>query len=69
LEFIQQSLDFQDEFDKHSLSLLGLSELNLTYEELMEKNHLLKKKDCKNIALHLSNECLSCGDERVKKKV
>ena len=38
LEFIQQSLDFQDEFDKHSLSLLGLNDLNLTYEDLIAKN-------------------------------
>ena len=38
LEFIQQSLDFQDEFDKHSFSLIGLNDLNITYEDLVQKD-------------------------------
>ena len=76
LEFIQQSLDFQDEFDKHSLSLLGLNDLNLTYEDLMSKDKSVIKGQSgrlndatKSIAVRLSNECMSCGDERMKKKV
>lgn len=43
LEFIQQSLDFQDEYDRHSLSLLGLNELNLTYEDLIAQNKEAEK--------------------------
>ena len=44
-----------------------MNDLNLTYEDLVEKNHQSKKQE--NIALNLSNECLSCGDERIKKKI
>ena len=44
-----------------------MNELNLTYEDLMDKNHNAKKQG--NVALSVSNECLNCGDERIKKKI
>ena len=85
LEFIQQSIDFQDEFDKHSFSLIGLNDLNITYEDLLQKDQDAKQKIDKshqnffkkektkdgntNLALLLSNECLTHGDERMKKKI
>ena len=34
LDFIQQSLDFQDEFDRRQIQLFGLNEVNLTLEDL-----------------------------------
>ena len=38
LEFIQQSLDFQDEFDKTQMHLWGLADLDMTLEDFV-KNH------------------------------
>lgn len=35
LDFIQQSLDFQDEYDKKQLHLFGLNEVNLSLDDLM----------------------------------
>ena len=86
LEFIQQSLDFQDEFDKHSFSLIGLNDLNITYEDLVQKDkdakqHMERTHNAnpfskekiktvpRNLSLLLTDECLSCGDERMKKKI
>ena len=38
LEFIQQSLDFQDEFDKTQMHLYGLNDLNMTLEDFISKS-------------------------------
>ena len=40
LEFVQQSLDFQDEFDKTKMHLFGLSETQFTLDELALKSGL-----------------------------
>jgi len=40
LEFVQQSLDFQDEFDKTKMHLFGLSETQFTLDELAQKSGL-----------------------------
>ena len=37
LEFIQQSLDFQDEVDKTKLHLFGLSDASLSMDDLAAK--------------------------------
>ena len=36
LEFIQQSLDFQDEFDKTQMHLWGLHDLDMTLEDFVK---------------------------------
>ena len=38
LEFIQQSLDFRDEFDKTQMHLFGLHDLDMTLEEFINKH-------------------------------
>jgi len=35
LDFIQQSLDYQDEYDRNHMKLYGLNEVNLTVEDLL----------------------------------
>ena len=37
LEFVQQSLDFQDEYDKTKMHLFGLSETQFSLDELTAK--------------------------------
>ena len=37
LEYIQQSLDNQDELDKHNTNLYGLNEANMSIEELLQR--------------------------------
>lgn len=48
LEFIQQSLDFQDEYDKKNLHLFGINEINLTLDDLAKSNfsvaNIIKQK-------------------------
>ena len=48
LEFIQQSLDFQDEFDKTEMNLYGLHDLNLTMEEFLAKSTEMAERKLRN---------------------
>ena len=91
LDFIQQSLDFQDEYDKRQINLYGLNEVNLTLEDLQNGNlsKYAHKDDAskgkgtqtgttqtapeistdRTIAIKLSDECTSCGDAGIRRKI
>ena len=51
LEFIQQSLDFQDEFDKTQMNLYGLNDLNMTMEEFVAKSSEIASRKVRHEAL------------------
>lgn len=56
LEFIQQSLDFQDEFDKTQMNLYGLNDLNMTMEEFISKSSEIASRKLRHEAMQLASE-------------
>ena len=56
LEFIQQSLDFQDEFDKSEMHLYGLNDLNMTLEEFVSKSSEIASRKVHHEALQQASE-------------
>ena len=56
LEFIQQSLDFQDEFDKTQMNLYGLNDLNMTMEDFISRSTEIASRKLRNEAMQLATE-------------
>lgn len=56
LEFIQQSLDFQDEFDKTQMNLYGLNDLNMTMEEFIAKSTEIASRKLRHESMQLATE-------------
>lgn len=73
LEYIQQSMDFQELQDKNSVSLLGINETSLSLSDLVKstsKRSIARaSKGAKDLAVLLSDECVNCGDQRMKDKL
>ena len=69
LEYMQQALDNQDEQDKHGINLFGLSETNMTIQDLLQKGafkDLYSKRQnlkAESAAFQVQQNCLSCQDE------
>ena len=56
LEFIQQSLDFQDEFDKTQMNLYGLNDLNMTMEEFIAKSSEIASRKLRHEAMQHASD-------------
>ena len=69
LEFIQQSLDFQDEFDKTQMNLFGLNDLNMTLEEFIAKSSQIASRKLRHDAMQQATqlEREQMGDDASKK--
>jgi hypothetical protein len=71
LEYIQQTLDIQEEQDKHGVSLFGLGEVNMTYQDLIQKSGFKDMKSkllnplSRSIAIQVKSECLNCEKDDV----
>ena len=73
LEYIQQSLDNQDEVDKHNTNLFGLSETNMSIEELLQKGgfqELIARRQNQqslNTAFLVKPDCLTCSSDEMNR--
>ena len=67
LEFIQQSLDFQDEFDKTQMNLYGLNDLNMTLSDFINKSSEIAERMVNHEAMRNSNELDKLDDKGVTK--
>ena len=56
LEFIQQSLDFQDEFDKTQMNLYGLNDMNMTMNEFIAKSSEIASRKLRNEAMQQATD-------------